>query len=230
MSQQSETFRGRHSFLELLQVLACPVQFLESLALQHRPRWAPALFGPMVVGIIMALLTWQNTRDLIEYTIRQAGPLARPVEIGLRTSVITNMVTSITLAPLLAAAGVATTASVYGLFRGHLVPFQRLFAIAIWASVPETLGNYLVSGILTALLSTEQLVSLSGSATSLAFLASGLPAWSARLLGALDLFYAWFLVLFTAGYAHAVQRPVSRVWPVAAILVLLRMLWVLVFR
>lgn len=202
------------SLKRLVGVLFAPTETFRKIA--ERPTWAVALVVLLVLGAVVGVLASQKLdldaeRDMIREQIEDRQGL-RGDELERQVDTIVNINSKVrpftpvlvlvfgTLAYLL----VAVVFLVGAKLAGGEIDFRRSFATTLHGMAPQGVSALIAIPLILSRESIDPEAVQGGSflASNLAFLApEDAPAALESLLGSLDLFTVWSVILLTVGYS-----------------------------
>lgn len=207
----------------LVKVVTSPSKAFAEIARDPRILW-PALIL-IVINLILTVAIIPETKVATEQMMIDSGAGAQEIAIALSVIVPGTVIGVIVLQPIMWLI-FAAVLLLYNQFSVGAARFKQLFAVAIYSTVP----SLILGAISTVLIKTVGFESAMQVNTSLAIFLGDTdsPGFLYRLLGKIELFSLWALVLLILGGATAMKKKprnlavyMTAIWLVFAVVMAL---------
>ena len=215
--QAPEAPEQGNSFSRIFGAIFSPKATFESIA--RRPTW----LLPLLVLCVLSACTivifghrggWPSylDRQLANNSRFQEMPRDQQQQVIETQLKITSKVTPVITAVVPIIAALIIAAVLLGVFNGLAgaeIKFKNSLAVIAYSYSPGIISGLLALLIVSfkdvTTIDLQNIVASSGAA----FLPSGSPRWMVALLGSLDLFSFWYMILMAIGYSAASPRKLS---------------------
>jgi Yip1 domain. len=187
-----------------VKVLTSPRKAFASIADDPRILWAGLII--IIINMILTILIWPETKLFTEQSLTASGQspdqIARAMKF-VQSGALIRAIISMPFMWLLQAAILTT----YNQFSMGEARFKQLFAVAIFSSIPLTIKGVITTG-LTKAMGFKASLQVS---TSLALFWGNADSSSLiyHLMGKLELFSIWGLILLILGGAAAMKKSAT---------------------